>query len=428
MKSSFFVCVLCGVMGLIYAGCGTRQDESKRPLMDMMHDDMSSSESVSDMMHESDISPPPDLSTVDMFVEDMEPVDMSPDASVNMSVCDPLLGTPPLPPCTVDAPCSTREGEVLDTPSIEPECMTTRRDRPFFDDGPAESLADADGYSRYACLFKPEGTSAEHPRPLIIWLHGGAGDVSNLYNSTSLREKAVDYDLSADPERPGFILLAIQSRVLHYPYSWLADGPHHNSLTWNFETNQDLHNLDAWIDLLARDGHVDTSRIYVMGWSEGEMLSALYGLTRYDTPTPGGHRVAAMASYSGSNPFNRALDDNERCVRQSVELSALPIYLVSRSCDGAACNEQHQQDFISRGNKVDSVPMSQWVDVLAQRQAGEVVHQLINDEGVPVERCASTCTYTRGALNHLTWPSGANGQDSVDNEPAMLEFLRNHPR
>src|SRR3990172_5940749 len=45
--------------------------------------------------------------------------------------------------------------KTVTTPSDAPECSTTVSHHPFFDDGAPISWVDADGVTRYTCLFDP---------------------------------------------------------------------------------------------------------------------------------------------------------------------------------------------------------------------------------------------------------------------------------
>jgi hypothetical protein len=67
--------------------------------------------------------------------------------------------------------------------------------------------------------------------------------------------------------------------------------------------NADARSLDTLIDDLVREGVADPAHIDGMGWSNGAFFSQEYALFRTRTPTPGGHRVAAVVAF-GENTMN----------------------------------------------------------------------------------------------------------------------------
>jgi poly(3-hydroxybutyrate) depolymerase len=84
-------------------------------------------------------------------------------------------------------------------------------------------------------------------------------------------------------------------------------------------------------------GKVDTSRIYVTGWSNGSAMAVLYALSRPE--------IAAVAVYSAPNPFG-AFDDPcpqtptfkkpTSTTEVRVFNRGLPAYHVHNDCDIAA--------------------------------------------------------------------------------------------
>ena len=77
-----------------------------------------------------------------------------------------------------------------------------------------------------------------------------------------------------------------------------------------------------------------------MGWSNGARFSAMYGLKRFHSATPGGNRVAAVANYSGGDPYEDiTLNRTPSCKVKNYPKSMLPILMISRTCDGLLCNE-----------------------------------------------------------------------------------------
>jgi poly(3-hydroxybutyrate) depolymerase len=61
--------------------------------------------------------------------------------------------------------------------------------------------------------------------------------------------------------------------------------------------NADARSLDTLIDELVRERVAEPARIDRMGWSNGAFFSQEYALFRTCTPTPDGHRVAAVVAF-----------------------------------------------------------------------------------------------------------------------------------
>lgn len=365
--------------------------------------------------------------------------------------CEQTVGlSDPVPVCSASDPCRCLAEELrlacicqIDTPSHEPTCATgdigIRRGRLAVDDAPALAHADPDGTTRYACLYKPQDASATRRYPLVVWMHGGgAGSANDLYDATSLREKAdpasgAAFDLSG-LSQPGFFLLAVQGRHLHYPTGTPRDGQHHDFYHRDLRspsTNPDIANLDYWIDRLVAQGAVDPSRIYMMGWSNGCFFSQLYAFARHETATPGGNRVAAVACYSGADPFeNISSGQQPSCKLDPYPTSPAPILLVGRNCDYPACDEIQAAGYSDQGFIVEPGHVAgSWVDLCRSGVALNLDRLIIDGTGGNAQACLppARCDHSKAVFNHIRWPDGKSSLDSIDVEPAMLTFLRDHP-
>jgi len=355
--------------------------------------------------------------------------------------CNPRTGLDaPLQACSATNPC-TRPGKETRAKSIsvtsdKPVCRTTERDRPKFDDGEPLHWKDPAGADRYACLFKPVGAGLDSQRPLVVWLHGGGkGMACDVYNFTSIRQKAERQNLSGDPARPGFLLLAVQGRNLHYPTHADRDGHHHDFYFRDLASpsrNPDIANLDRLIDELVASGAVDPRRIYLMGWSNGGFMGQLYTIARHERATPGGNRVAATAIFSTGDPFHNVHPDQKpSCQLDPYPRSTAPIFLLSRSCDIVACDRAQADGLKSRRFQVEPGHIaSDWVHDLESKVGDpNVAWSIVNSEGKKVAACAPArqCRLIRGLQNHVRWPDGIADRSGIDHEKEMLEFLRKHP-
>ncbi len=347
----------------------------------------------------------------------------------------------PLEVCSQANPCTRPAPELgvsqITEPSFVPVCRTSESGRPPYDDGAPVHRVDANGVDRYACLYQPLGASPDNKLPLVVFLHGGGvGAASNVYDFTSLRAKAVTTVLGADAGQPGFFLLSIQGRSLHYPTFNNRDGHHHDFYYRDLRTrstNPDIVNLDRHIDDLVASGRVDPRRIYVMGWSNGGFFAQMYGIARHATPTPGGNRVAAVTPYTAADPFNNTSRDQVPSYQlDPYPTSTVPIMLVSRSCDIVACNQAQADSFESNFGTVTEPGhvVDPWIsqDLPTKVRNPNALWRIVTGTGQQTTACSpnSICTPTIGLINHMRWPDGVADGSGIDHEPAMLEFLRAH--
>ena len=352
----------------------------------------------------------------------------------------PHTGLPaPLEVCTQANPCTRPARELnvseITEPSSVPVCRTTEPGRAVYDDGAPRRTVGTDGVDRYACRYQPGGASASAPRPLVIFLHGGGGgNAGNVYNFTSLRAKAESYVLG-DPTRPGFFLVAVQGRNLHYPTFNDRDGRHHDFYYRDLRspsTNPDVANLDGLIDELVATGAVDTRRIYLMGWSNGGFFAQMYAIARHTTPTPGGNRIATVVAYTAADPFhNTSRDQVPSYQLDPYPTSTVPILLVSRACDIVACNSMQADMFAASGTVIEPGHIVEpWVsrDLPTKVRNPNALLRLITGNGQQTTMCSTraTCTPIIGLINHMRWPDGVADGSGIDHEPAMLDFLREH--
>src|SRR5262245_33235726 len=78
----------------------------------------------------------------------------------------------------------------------------------------------ADGTSRRACLYEPASASPATPLPLIVYIHPSLFTADTLtaapgMNLLSFQSTA---DLTGDPARPGFIIVAPEGRATQHFY------------------------------------------------------------------------------------------------------------------------------------------------------------------------------------------------------------------
>jgi predicted esterase len=317
----------------------------------------------------------------------------------------------------------------IDTASDEPFCGTSERGimsgRPYYYDGEAHRWIDVDGITRYWCEARPVNTSRGSPRPLLIWVTGSGGNAGSLYDATSLRNKLQSFDLTGDPTRPGFILVSIQPRNLHWPTVGSQDGTRSEIYYRDLHspsTNVDIAFVDYLIDSLVAEGVVDTNRIYLMGWSNGARFTALYAISRHQQTTPGGNQIAAVANYSGGDPYASFDYTKPECAASNLPKTPIPYFMVSRQCDLVACDEKTDLA-VTPGSVAEP-----WISSLRNEIGAETSWLLIDSLGKQSFSCAvkEHCTSSEALLGHLHWPDGIDDTGGVDHEPTMLQFLADH--
>jgi len=155
---------------------------------------------------------------------------------------------------------------------------------PADDKDPWASLS-AGGLERHYLLHLPEGfRPADGPLPLVVVLHGAAGDARSTADMT------------------GFSPLADEFRFVAVYPEGTSIGLDPPRQTWNAgfccgtalrNHVDDLGFLNALLDKLEADYPIDRHRIYLTGLSNGAMLAYRYAATDPE-------RVAAIAPVAGA--------------------------------------------------------------------------------------------------------------------------------
>ncbi len=288
---------------------------------------------------------------------------------------------------------------------------------------------DSDGTPRYACLYQPPTTTPPKPLPLIVYLHPSLANADSVRRFTNLLDFLKTANVSDDPARPGFILLAPQGRnTTHYYlppdrtgtgwdnwYRQLNPSGAVTAVGKSYPENVDAATIDHFIAAVEATGKVDRRRIYVTGWSNGGAMAYLYGLNRAG--------IAAVGVYSAANPFQLALDPCPQTplagapadYRQTQVFNPkLPTYQVHNSCDiGGIC------------------PNALLLEKQLRDLGGSVADTIIDYDERATAECNSTCgnnpngglrnpfAAMLGMAHHLRWPKPWTA--------AILDFFRRHP-
>jgi predicted esterase len=337
--------------------------------------------------------------------------------------CSDTIGvTSPLEVCSKERPCTNLMGrsESETSPSIVPVCATKKEGRKKYDDGSPKAWVDSSGVKRYYCSYLPQ-KNIQKKKPLLIYFHGAGSKASDVYNGTSLRDKA---------QKQNFILLSVQGRNLHWPN--YPDGSHHDVYHRSLKTessNLDIAFTDYLVDHYVSKGYADPKRIYTIGWSNGSIFSQLYAIARHKTPTPGGNFVAAGAAYASADPFNNtSYKQGPSCALKEYPQTNVPLYLISRACDAATpCDGKQNRKF----DRPPGYDLRQWVGKLKnQLNYTNVKFKILNFKAKEVKTCIKRinfCTKAGGLLNHVRWPDGVADKSGRDWEKKILTFFFDNP-
>jgi hypothetical protein len=319
-------------------------------------------------------------------------------------------------PPSVEAQC-TAYGDPPATliANIVPLCTGGTRLGPWNDSG---------GTPRYACLYEPEGASASTPLPMLVYIHPSLVTADSLEESTNILDYIDTFDLSGNPSRPGFIVLAPEGRdTTHYYPTADAVGPGWDNWYRQFNPtittppeNVDAATIDHFIASMITTGIVDQNRIFLSGWSNGAAMAYEYGLNRGN--------IASIAVYSAPDPYAFTVDPcqqtpvlNKPPTISQIEITAPQVatYQVHNSCDLAGiCPNTERLETRLKG-----------IGVVAGDQ---IIGSLDPLDQSAATACNPLCgsdpdgdsNNTLGGQNHLRWPT--------DWTTTMLAFLKSHPR
>jgi polyhydroxybutyrate depolymerase len=160
-------------------------------------------------------------------------------------------------------------------------------DRPTYEPGTREFKLDLRifGIRRSYLLHTPQGYDHTRPLPLVIVLHGGFGTAWQMEQQS---------DFSEISDRENFLVaypngLGMFGRLQH----WNAGHCCGLSMKWGID---DVGFVSMVIDQIRSQVQVDSSRIYIVGYSNGGMLGYLYAARNPDIVAA----VAGIAATIGS--------------------------------------------------------------------------------------------------------------------------------
>ncbi len=290
---------------------------------------------------------------------------------------------------------------------------------------------DPDGNDRYACLWEPYPAASKRRLPMVIYLHPSLFGPRTVAQTDLL----VDQDstaLGAGENGTGYIVLAPAGRntLHHYPRpdekgigwdNWYrqlnpagATTVHHG----RYRENVDAAAIDHFAAAELATGKVDSSRIYITGWSNGAAMALLYALNR---PT-----IAAAAVYSGPDPFGAF---NDPCPQTPVKGPAaddsqvqifnptVPTMHLHNSCDIAGICPNGE--LLAKQLKTAGVPMRDTIINFTGEQVNQCMLSCGADSGANGAPGSDPLGYSLGFMEHARWPKKWT--------PVILDFMRGHP-
>jgi predicted esterase len=296
---------------------------------------------------------------------------------------------------------------------------------------------DSDGTPRYACLYESSNASTLNPLPLIVFLHPSLASADAL-RLTNILDSINTADVSDDPSRLGFIVIAPEGRNITHFYP----APNDQGLGWDvwyrqvdpsgdlvragvpYKENVDATTIDHFIAQEVATGKVDRRRIYLTGWSNGAAMAYLYGTSRLN--------IAAISPYSAPNPWQAF---NDPCPQAPVSSDAqdpdelqifnllVPTMHVHNACDIAGIcpnGELMDQQLQPTGVSVQDTILD-WSGTPFPGQApGPVVTNACDPLCGTNPLGEDDLSFsTEGTQNHIRWP--------FDQTAAMVDFFRRHP-
>ena len=148
-----------------------------------------------------------------------------------------------------------------------------------------------DGTERSYLSYRPVGLS--NNIPVIIQFHGGSGTSKEAY----YREG----NLNGVADSEGILMI--------YPQADISTGSVWNTLhsdEGNKVSADDFGFIEAIIDFLEEDNRIDTSRIYVAGYSNGAAMA-------YQIACHLNDRIAGFVVHSGNFPLEEVINNEYPC-------------------------------------------------------------------------------------------------------------------
>jgi len=236
---------------------------------------------------------------------------------------------------------------------------------------------DAEGSPRYGCVYQPkpkEGVT----RPLVIFFHEGRFSPAMVRKQSRLARLSRTFDMTGEPDRPGFVLLAPQGRAIRKGEEGIVFDARYSG-----SDNVDVLTVDHFVERLIASKTVDPQRIYTVGAGTGGPMAAMYAMMRP-------FRIAAFATFASAAPV----------IPWACPTPPPPAAVLYRACDAVTPCQA----------------VERWISARADRQAETHAIRLgAANKLEPLCAVGTRCGIKTGTANHLRWPKRR--------EKEVLQFL-----
>jgi polyhydroxybutyrate depolymerase len=252
-----------------------------------------------------------------------------------------------------------------------------------------------DGIMRAYVVYEPSLDPNPDGYPLVIGLHGAGATAYNFIANASLIQKA---------NQEQFIV-ACPNALIYNLVSWWNSGDGYEEIC---NGTDDVGFISALIDTMIMNYNVDTTRVYIMGFSSGSMMT-------YRMAAELSYRVAAIGVSSGQMVY-------EYCN------PAYPVPIIHfHGLSDPICPYEGKGDSVIVVPHVDSV-MAIWRGI---NNCSSIPDTILNEDGIIGKKWPSLdgksdiILYTNQDGEH-EWPRPANwGIDATD---IIWDFLKLHNR
>jgi hypothetical protein len=264
------------------------------------------------------------------------------------------------------------------------------------------TFTDNNNQARCACLLI---TPSSKSLPLVVWLQPSVALAESVY-PTNFTVEAATANLTGIPSGPsGYHLLLPAARLTRNSECSVIE-----CVTWdiwyrnfnrsNPNINVDVQTIDYFINQVVHNMsnlHVDSTRVFLSGWSNGAAMALLYAL---NTPN-----IAAASVYSSMNPYKTQMDPCPQTPYPSQNTSVFDLVNV---CDFAGICPSGKE----------------FITDLQNRYGNQLTAKVISIDGytnpmpTPTPTCTD-CSEAEGLRNHCRWPVNLNDQ-------LFYAFFRNY--
>ncbi len=275
-----------------------------------------------------------------------------------------------------------------------------------------EKTLNFQGLERYYLIHFPSGFDPNKTYPLVLSLHGGGGNPAEF-------ETKMGFDALAD--QSGYIVV--------YP----AGTGRTKLLTWNPETHIQVyaseHNIDdvgfikTLVQQLEKGQKINTNRIYIVGYSNGAMMTQRIASTYPDI-------FAAAVSVAGTIGGRANVNAPLKTIQKPADpFSFMEIHGMQDKTVNYYGGQTSPSIFFNQSNRIDlsvADTIKFWTDADGCASAAPIVTKTSDYTKDFYDKCKNGTNVTLYSLKNAT-------HDSIWSDPADISqiiwnFLNNHIR